>query len=109
MSTEKSINLKLRALSRTLLAFDMPKGAAIAFDGADALVEADAKNAQHWIARVKDSINGYEEVQTAYFDGTQAGAALYFRNCAPIVRYIGDNRYQVIMAANPIVLQDSES
>ncbi len=69
---------------------------------------------QHWIARVKDSINGSREVQTLYFDGCEADARHYFMHTSSVIeRYRsteGDReRYQIIMAANPIVLQESQS
>jgi hypothetical protein len=63
------------------------------------------QNEQHWIATVRDSINDYRAIQSAYFDGTESDARDYFYKT--LRRYFGDNnQYQIIMQANPIVLQD---
>lgn len=62
---------------------------------------------QHWIASVRDSINEYHEVQSAYFDGTQVQADQYFRSrCKAISHYFGNERYQISMIPNAIVLQE---
>ena len=65
------------------------------------------ENRQHWIARVQDSINGYKEIQTAYFDGTKQRAHAHFTSadCMAIAKFIGRSRYQITMAANPIIIQ----
>jgi hypothetical protein len=59
----------------------------------------------HWIIRVEDSINDYQEIQTGYFDGSQSAAAKHFERNTPWSRYFGNKRYQIIMQSNPIVLQ----
>ena len=65
------------------------------------------RDEQHWIASVRDSINDYREVQSAYFDGTESQARDYFWRT--LRRYFGDNnQYQIIMQANPIVLKEPQ-
>lgn len=61
---------------------------------------------RHWMIEVQDSINEYRVVQPGYFDGTEAEAREYFRNNRPWNRYFGDERYQIVMRVNPIILQE---
>ena len=61
---------------------------------------------QHWIIKVADAINDYQEVQGGYFDGTASAAKIYFATNKPWRKYFGNERYQITMRANPIVLQD---
>ena len=64
---------------------------------------------QHWIVYVYDSINEYDEVQTAYYDGTRIAAVRYFKStkdCKRVARYFGNLRYHIVMRANAYVLQD---
>jgi len=61
---------------------------------------------QHWIVRVEDSFNKYKVVTSGYFDGTEQDAVAYFMyDTEFIAPYIGKSRYQITMAANPVVLQ----
>jgi len=65
-------------------------------------------NRQHWICKVQDSVNGYREVQSTYFDGDQHDAIEYFREAPVMAQYFGSPRYQIVMQANSVILQTTE-
>jgi len=66
---------------------------------------------QHWVARVRDSTDDYREVQCKYFDGNECEAREYFMTrCQDTLRYATSpadrERYLIVMAANPVIIQD---
>ena len=58
---------------------------------------------EHWVMSIQDSLNDYYEVRFDRFDGTKAQASKFFLR--EYGEYVGDPRYQIIMRANPVVLQ----
>ena len=60
----------------------------------------------HFICKVKDSINGYNEIHSVYCDvKTPKQAEKYFRTHKEIKKHIGNERYQIVFRQNPFVIQ----
>ena len=60
---------------------------------------------QHWIVQVEQLANNRID-QTAYYDGTMAGAKRYFKGLPAINKYWGKTGYRITLQPNAIVLWD---
>jgi len=62
----------------------------------------------HFICKVTDSINNYEEIGSVWTNqSTPVKAEKFFKSHPFIKNHLGNERYQIEMRQNPILLQDS--
>tara|TARA_B100001146_G_C16125126_1_gene409788 strand:+ start:536 stop:730 length:195 start_codon:yes stop_codon:yes gene_type:complete len=60
----------------------------------------------HFICKVKDKINGFNEIASIYCDvRTPKQAEKYFRKHPAIKKFIGRDQYQIIFRQEPIIIQ----
>jgi len=63
----------------------------------------------HFIAKVEDSINGYDLIGEVYTDAnTPKQAEKAFKKDPFIKRHLGNKRYKISFRQNAILIQDSE-
>lgn len=68
-------------------------------------VEADRK-LFHYICKVQDCLNKYEEIASTYCDEkTPKKAEAYFRKDPAIKKFLGIKRYQIVFRQNSITIQ----
>lgn len=63
----------------------------------------------HFICKVQDSINNYNEIVSVYCDVRTANQAKnFFIKHEKIKKYIGNKRYQIIFRQNSVLIQYPE-
>lgn len=66
------------------------------------------KTEYHFICKVKDSINNFDTIGSLYIDTTTTKKAIdYFKNHPFIKKHLKNERYQIEIKQNTILLQDS--
>jgi len=60
----------------------------------------------HFICKVQDSLNNYNEILSVYCDFNMVKQAeTFFKNHDEIKKYIGKNQYQITFQQNPDIIQ----
>jgi len=66
------------------------------------------KKTNHYICTVYDSINNYDKIASSYCDvTTNLKAIKHFKSNECIKKFIGNERYEIEIKQNLILLQDS--
>lgn len=62
-------------------------------------------NRNHHICEVFDTLNPSDSaIHSRYFDGTQSAALKFFASLPEFKKYMGNDRYDVVVRANSITL-----